>query len=97
MKYGGLTLQEIQDLPLSEMHSHLKKYVDPSFNAYGKGNPEKVKIYLINYSVTETSSHSFTVTGCSEAEAEEKAEDRIENENCFADDWTVDDIKEVEL
>lgn len=73
--YGNKTLQEIQDLPLSEMHYHLKKHVDPNWGESDKiCNLSKT---LLDYEVKaklETIEYvSFAVKARSKVEATEVA------------------------
>ena len=73
-KIGGKTLQEIQDLPLSEMHNHLREYVDPKW-----GKPKGVEG---PYRVFEIAAHlttweRFKVKANSYDQAVEKAEQYI--------------------
>lgn len=91
-KYGGLTLQEIQQLPRSKMIQHMREHVDKDFlkEEYVSSHKRKFEIeaLLIN-------AENFDIYAESYSEALEEAKVWIE-ERCDYDDFEIQNIYDVE-
>lgn len=84
--YGGLTLQQIQDLPRNKMIRHIQEYVDPHF----KSEAQTKREFEVEYSYVEAD--SIVVYADSEEEAEELW--RVRLKNCRRD-LHIESIKEI--
>ena len=90
---GGKTLQEIQDLPLSQMHKHMRQYVDPKWQSWSDTDG-KIKSYHVLVSLMTTEQKEFDITAHSEEEADEKARDYI-SDNYFYEEYEIDGLEEI--
>lgn len=87
---GGKTLQEIQDLPLSEMHSHMREHVDPKWQSWSDADG-KIKVYNVTVELTTSENKKFKIEAHSEEEADELAETHIQD-NFEDDDYEIYDL-----
>jgi len=94
-KIGGLTLQAIQDLPLSKMHQHMRKHVDPKWQAWSKTDG-KLKTYDVTVELTTSDMKLFKVEAHSDEEAQDLAENHIEDNYVF-DDYEIYRLEELKL
>ena len=88
---GGKTLQEIQDLPLSEMHEHMQEHVDPKWQKWS-ATDGKIKNYYVQVTLTTSGEEEFHVNAHSEEEAEEKANTYI-GENYNYDNYEIEHLE----
>ena len=92
---GGKTLQEIQDLPWSEMRCHMREHVDPKWQSWsdtdGKIRAYNVKVELI---LTTSENQRFQIQAHSKEEADELAETHIQD-NFEYDDYEIYDLSEA--
>ena len=87
---GGKTLQEIQDMPMSEMRAHMRKHSDPHWGRSdnGKNRAFNVEVRLITEEYIEVVARNFD-------EAAEEAERYIKSE-CSCDDYEISNVQDVE-
>ncbi len=93
-KIGGKTLQEIQDMPMSKRHAHMRKYVSPDWarEKQPEGKEAKYRI-TVNLTVRAEEEEVFEVFATNEENAEIEAEEYIKD-NFSYEDY---EIEEVEL
>ncbi len=90
---GGKTLQEIQEMPMSKRHAHMRRYVCKD---WGRDIPAKTneKKWDVDVTLISNENECFEVWASNEEEALEKAIKYINAEFCF-DDYNIDNIKEA--
>ena len=90
---GGKTLQEIQDLPLSDIHRHMREHVDPKWQSWSDTDG-KIKVYNVIVELTTSENQRFQIQAHSKEEADELAETHIKD-NFEFDDYEIMELEET--
>lgn len=94
-KVGGKTIQEIQDMPMSKRHEHMRKHVNKN---WGKDAPTKGFLKFEVVAVLETTTEeevAFVVDAIDKDDATTKAREHIFAEFTF-DEYEIERLEEVD-
>jgi|AntRauTorckE5430_2_1112549.scaffolds.fasta_scaffold24439_3 hypothetical protein len=93
--YGGLNLQQIQNLPTLQLRKHMQKYVNKNWGKVIEEGETK-QMYKIEVELQQDPTYEkFTVQAYSEEEAEELADLHVEKHFSY-DDYELCEIRKEE-
>ena len=90
---GGKTLQEIQDLPWSEVRCYMREHVDPKWQSWSDTDG-KIRAYNVEVELTTSENQRFQIQAHSKEEADELAETHIQD-NFEFDDYEITELEET--